>query len=83
MNFSYIDDPMCPGKVATYSCNAGGINVFKVVDLFKLVLFLNKQCNNLRSMVAFTVHSDGLYICVSKASDIRNNISTKQIAHPY
>jgi hypothetical protein len=41
MNFSYIDDPMCPGKVATYSCIAGGINAFKVSHLS-----LQQVCSN-------------------------------------
>jgi hypothetical protein len=29
-NITYRDYPMCPGGVANYSCNAGGLNAFKV-----------------------------------------------------
>ena len=32
LNISSIDDPMCPGNVAKYSCIAGGLNAFKVPD---------------------------------------------------
>ena len=33
MNITYLDSPMCPGKIATYNCIAGGINAFKVFKL--------------------------------------------------
>ena len=30
MILSLLDQPMCKGKTATYSCDAGGINAFSV-----------------------------------------------------
>ena len=30
MILSLLDQPMCKGKTATYSCDAGGINAFEV-----------------------------------------------------
>ena len=32
MNFSYSDVPMCPGSIANYTCIAGGINAFQVLQ---------------------------------------------------
>ena len=41
MNFSYGDNPMCPGKIANYTCIAGGINAFQVKFSisFQMLLF--------------------------------------------